>query len=220
VSLIANLPQFVKKEGRTVDLFDDPDITIFTNDNEASFIAWQIANAAEKEGDQYFSISEKLERSFTTEAVREVWIIVDDLLKTRKLLLEFYAAYKALSAVEGRRTTIRFGARVRVDRDHQERLRSLGIDLIFEKSDGDNRVKSKAERQWQLWVADNVHNAPGLSESEFLDAELARLRKQLDRDLPELTARIEEELGDIDDLLRAAYESIHDPELGFKDSND
>lgn len=72
------------------------------------------------------------------------------------------------------------------------------------------------ERQFQIWVTENIHTIPGLSDADAFGAEIARLREQVERDLAGLIPQIEEELGDLDDLLRSAYESIHDPELGFK----
>jgi hypothetical protein len=75
-----------------------------------------------------------------------------------------------------------------------------------------------AQRQFRLWVDENVHNIPGLLDAESFNAEIARLRGQAERDLGNLISEIEEQLGDLDDLLRDAYESVQDPELGFKDS--
>ena len=71
-------------------------------------------------------------------------------------------------------------------------------------------------RALEEWISANVHNIPGLHDAEGFDAEVARLRAKLEKDLAELIPSIEEELGDLDDLLTAAYENVHDPELGFK----
>jgi hypothetical protein len=90
----------------------------------------------------------------------------------------FYGAFKALKPKDGRRITIHFGARVKVSRDDPERLESLGLDLAFEKTEEEQIVRSDAERQFQKWVRQNVHNIPGLHDAEGLDAEVARLREK------------------------------------------
>ena len=81
-------------------------------------------------------------------------------------------------------------------------------------------MSSDVERQWKLWVHENVHNIPGLSDAESFNEEMDRLRQEAERDLGRLIPEIEEKLGDLDDLIRDAYESVHDPELGFKDPSD
>lgn len=78
-------------------------------------------------------------------------------------------------------------------------------------------MKTRAETEFDLWVGQNVHTIPGL---EDLEGEVERLRAKLEIDLAALVPEIEAELGDLDDLLSSAYESIHDPELGFRDARD
>jgi hypothetical protein len=204
-----------------MDRFDQPDITILTDDKDAAWVAWELVKAAEQDGDKFFEVSQKLERSFTLERIQEVWILVNDGLRTGELLLALYAAFKALAPKQGRRITMRFGARLKIDRDNEERLRALGIDLVFEKAEEHTgTMRSNVERQFQSWAAENVHTIPGLSEPDDFQEEMQRLREQVERDLADLIPEIEEQLGDLDDLIRSTYESIHDPELGFKDSSD
>jgi len=81
-------------------------------------------------------------------------------------------------------------------------------------------MTSRSMIAYNAWVSDNVHNIPGLSEKDDFEAEIGRLRDKLERDLSELLPELERELGDIDDALIEAYENVHDPELGFKDSSD
>lgn len=81
-------------------------------------------------------------------------------------------------------------------------------------------MSSDVERQWQLWVHNNVHNIPGLSDADAFKDEIERLRQEAERDLGSLIPEIEAQLGDLADLIREAYESVHDPELGFKDPSD
>lgn len=78
----------------------------------------------------------------------------------------------------------------------------------------------RGEVLFDQWAQENVHNIPGLSEADDLKAEVARLRAKLERDLPNDLAQVEEDMGDLDDALQAAYENVHDPELGFKDGRD
>lgn len=78
-------------------------------------------------------------------------------------------------------------------------------------------MKSRIERKYEDWASENVHTIPGLDD---LDGEVARLRAMLEEDLASDIPEIEAELGDLDDLLQSTYESIHDPELGFKDPSD
>jgi hypothetical protein len=69
----------------------------------------------------------------------------------------------------------------------------------------------------KTWIADNVHNIPGL---EDLPGEVRRLRERLVRDATDAGISVdalEEECGDLDDALTSAYENVHDPELGFRD---
>ena len=200
-----------------MDPFDDPDITILTNDGDASWAVWQMSHAAEEAGDTSFQVAERMQKALTLDRVHEVWIILNDALASASVVLGLYGAFKALKPKDGRRITIRFGAHVKVSRDDRERLESLGIDLAFEKTEKEHSVRSDSERQFQEWVRQNVHNIPGLHDAEGLDAEVARLRVKIERDLPNLIPQIEEEVGDLDDALRTAYESVHDPELGFKD---
>lgn len=75
-------------------------------------------------------------------------------------------------------------------------------------------MRNENEAKFQHWIQSNVHNVPGL---EDLDEEVDRLRQKLEHDLAADLPEIEAEVGDLDDALRAAYEAIHDPELGFKD---
>lgn len=75
-------------------------------------------------------------------------------------------------------------------------------------------------RIYNDWVADNVHNVPGLAEAADFDAEIRRLHEKLERELSDLIPKLEQELGNIDDALTEAYENVHDPELGFKDARD
>lgn len=79
---------------------------------------------------------------------------------------------------------------------------------------------SRAREAFQVWTAENIHNVPGVWDREAMDAEMKRLRAQLERDLPVLLAEIEEELGELDDLLLEAYENVYDPETGFQDGSD
>ena len=55
-----------------------------------------MANAAEERGDTSFELSEKLERSFSLERVHELWIVMNDGLKSGALLAALYGAFKAL----------------------------------------------------------------------------------------------------------------------------
>lgn len=121
-----------------IDPFDDPDITILTNDTEFREALWDMANAAEERGDTSFALSEKLERSLTLDRVHEVWIVVNDGLKSGVLLLGLCGAFKALKPKQGRRTRIRFGGRIQLSRDEENRLRELGIEVVLEKDDAGN----------------------------------------------------------------------------------
>lgn len=119
------------------DPFDDPDITILTNDPDASWAVWDMSNGAEEGGEKSFELSEKLERSLDLQRVHELWIVVNDGLKSGVLLLGLYAAFKALKPRDGRHITIRFGGRVQISKDDQDRFHALGIELIFEKTETD-----------------------------------------------------------------------------------
>jgi hypothetical protein len=81
-------------------------------------------------------------------------------------------------------------------------------------------MSSEVERQWHLRVHNNVYNIPGLSDADAFNDEMDRLRREAEGDLGRLIPEIEEQLGDLDDLIRHTYESVHDPELGFKDPSD
>lgn len=81
----------------------------------------------------------------------------------------------------------------------------------------ESRVSSDVEQKWQLWLHNNVHNIPSLSDADAFNEEIERLRQTAERDLGRLIPEIEDQLGDLNDLIRDAYESVHDPELGFKD---
>lgn len=81
-------------------------------------------------------------------------------------------------------------------------------------------TSSDVEREWQLWAINHIHNVPGLSDADDLDAEIERLREQAERDLGDTIPHIEGQLGDLHDLIREVYDSVQDPELGFKDPID
>jgi hypothetical protein len=115
--------------------FDHPDITIFTNDPDASWAVWEMANAAEEQGNKSFELSEKLERSFSLERLHELWIVINDGLKSGVLLLGLYGAFKALKPKEGRRIKMRFGGRVQISCEDQDRFRAIGVEIHFEKDD-------------------------------------------------------------------------------------
>jgi len=66
------------------------------------------------------------------------------------------------------------------------------------------------------WLDENVHNVPGLSDAEQLDAEIDRLRAKLKRDLDAHFTAIDATY-ELDDVLQAKLESVLDPELGFRD---
>ncbi|HWA91179.1 MAG TPA: hypothetical protein VG889_14170 [Rhizomicrobium sp.] len=81
-------------------------------------------------------------------------------------------------------------------------------------------MRHQLEQFAQDWVSDNVHNIPGLSEAADLDREVARLKTKFITDAATrgIPAKdLEAAVGDFDDFLTAAYENVHDPELGFKD---
>jgi hypothetical protein len=81
-------------------------------------------------------------------------------------------------------------------------------------------MSSDVEQKWQLWVHNHVHNIPGLSDADAFSEEIERLREVAERDLGRLIPEIEDQLGDVDDLIRDAYDSVHDPELDSKDASD
>lgn len=123
-----------------MDPFDDPDITILTNDTDFREALWDMANAAEERGDTSFELSEKLERSLSLDRVHEIWLVVNDGLQSGGLLLGIYAACKALKTKEGRRTRITFGGRLQISRDDQDRFRAMGIEVVIEKDDAENQT--------------------------------------------------------------------------------
>jgi len=66
------------------------------------------------------------------------------------------------------------------------------------------------------WVSENVHNVPGLENPKD---EISRLSAKLiaDARLHRISEQeLAERVGDIEDLLAAAYENVHDPEAGFR----
>jgi hypothetical protein len=130
----------------TVSSFDDPDITIFTNDPDASWAVWEMANAAEERGEKSFELSEKLERSLSPDRIHELWIVANDGLRSGVLLLSLYGAFKALEPKEGRRIKIRFRGGIQISKDDQNRFRALGIEVTFEKTaTGDDTPKLPPE---------------------------------------------------------------------------
>ena len=66
------------------------------------------------------------------------------------------------------------------------------------------------------WILDNVHNVPGLTNPA---PEIDRLASKLRKDAASAgfpTTDLEAAAGNIIDVLTAAYEDVHNPELGFK----
>lgn len=121
-----------------MDVFDDPDIAVITNDRDANWAVWEVANAAEQNGDKSYEIAEKMQKALTPERIHEIWIVLNDALTSAGLLFGVYKAWKALGAKAGRRITVKLGARVKLSRDDRDRLESIGVALAFEKQDGTN----------------------------------------------------------------------------------
>ncbi|MDR6659726.1 hypothetical protein J2W51_002296 [Tardiphaga robiniae] len=71
----------------------------------------------------------------------------------------------------------------------------------------------------ERWVSANVHNIPGL---EDYSRHVAQLAEQLvadaeDRGIPE--DELNETVGDAEDYLTRAYETVQDGDLGFHESD-
>jgi hypothetical protein len=67
------------------------------------------------------------------------------------------------------------------------------------------------------WISANVHNVPGLTDP---GPEVDRLAGELWADAASAgipRSEIEAVVGDTTEALTEAYETVHDPELGFKD---
>jgi hypothetical protein len=119
-----------EEEPLSDDPFDHPDITIKTTDNDASMAVWEMANKASDEGDTSFDIAEKMEKSHVAERIHEIWLVVNDALKSGALNA---AIYTALKPFKGKRISIRFAGRITLTRDQKERLESIGCEVAVEK---------------------------------------------------------------------------------------
>jgi hypothetical protein len=126
------------------DPFDHPDITIITTDNDASMAVWEMANRASDEGDTSFDIAEKLEKALVVERIHEIWIVVNDALKSGGLIAAIYAALKPF---KGKRISIRFAARITLTRDQKDRLESIGCEVVMEKESAQPTLSSRDENQ-------------------------------------------------------------------------
>jgi hypothetical protein len=123
-----------------MDRFDTPDITILTNDGEATMALWRMANADRDSGNSSYEMAEKMQKAFTPERIHEIWIVVNDGLKSGVLLAGIYAALKPFTKA-GKKIAIRFRASFKISRDDQDRLESLGCAIEFEKPEEPKEIE-------------------------------------------------------------------------------
>lgn len=114
-----------------IDPFDSPDITIQTDDHDLAMQIWGIANAAKDKGNNGLFLSEKMEKSFTPERVHELWLVVNDALTSVATLA---AIWTAVRVAKGKKS-IRVSAKLKLSKGDQDRLKTLGCEVEFEKSE-------------------------------------------------------------------------------------
>lgn len=113
--------------------FGHPDITILTNDRDAAMALWGMANEAHDAGDSSFEMSERMQKAFKPERVHEIWLIVNDALKTGALLAAIYATLRTVDGLRSKTLSIRISSNLKISRDDKDRLESLGCEVRFER---------------------------------------------------------------------------------------